>query len=80
MPRGRPRVPNPKRGRTREEYNRYMREYMRTYRAAGRYVKDIGTRQKPLKAPPQAVYADLTAEILGDPPIGRRALDHRMEC
>jgi len=58
---------------TKEKNRAYMREYMRRYRRGGRYVRAIGD-QRPI-VPPPASYADLTAAILGDPPIGRRAID-----
>jgi hypothetical protein len=63
--------------RTKEKNREYMREYMQQRRGrAKRTRKDVrhfGER-RPI-VPPPARYADLTAAILRDPPIGRRAID-----
>ncbi|MGY3366150.1 hypothetical protein ACVWZL_003275 [Bradyrhizobium sp. GM2.4] len=58
--------------RTKEQNREYMREYMRRRRGSKR-PSDVSER-RPI-VPPPARYADLTATILRDPPIGRRALD-----
>jgi hypothetical protein len=65
--------------RSKEQNREYMREYMQQRRGrAKRKRKDVrhfGER-RPI-VPPPARYADLTAQILRDPPIGRRAIDAR---
>jgi len=48
---------------------------MRRYRAAGRYVRGVGRRQAPLAKTSTVVHENLTAALMGDPPIGRRAID-----
>lgn len=63
---------------TPEKNRTYMREYMRRYRRRGRDVRNVGER-RPIVLPP-ASYADLAAAILGDPPIGRRAIDQLREA
>lgn len=59
--------------RTKEKNREYMREYMRLRRGSKRRARDVSER-RPI-VPPPARYADLTAAILKDPPIGRRAID-----
>lgn len=78
-----PRLRNPKKGRNAAEYNAYMRQYMRRYREGGRrlfkHEKPVAQQTAkaayiPSKNPPPC-FSDLTAVLMGDPPIGRRALD-----
>lgn len=75
-------IANPKKGRTRAEYNAYMAQYMRAYRqggGAGRVQHRMSaadalydpSRHGPL------VARDLTGVLMGDPPVGRSALDQR---
>jgi hypothetical protein len=59
--------------RTREQHRAYMREYMRRRRRGLPGLAD-DRKRRPV-VPPPAQYADLAAEIFGDPPIGRRAID-----
>jgi hypothetical protein len=66
--------------RDKAKWREYMREYMRRRRRLGLDVRDPGARQAPLqKTRAPAVFADLTAALMGDPPIGRRALDEKRE-
>lgn len=80
--RGRPRLENPKRGRTLEERRIYMREFMRKKRAGfvvSRYVavvdRTLATFDPRRDGVPE--YESLTAAIMGDPPKGRSALAQR---
>ena len=67
--------------RSRAENREYMRDYMRKRRKAARRRKyanafrAIATYDPLRDAPPR--HADLTALMMGDPPIGRRAIDQR---
>ena len=69
-----------------EQRREYMKKYMRERRAGTlvrkapspmpktwRIERAIASRQPPLTQP--LVYDSLTAQLLGDPPIGRRAID-----
>lgn len=79
----RPRVDNPVKGRDREGYNRYMREYMRRYRGGQRRLFEYEKPRAEIAAaaefdplrdgPPR--YRDPVAAMMGDPPVGRSALD-----
>lgn len=84
------RVENPKKGRTRAEYNAYMKAYMQDYRARQTIpdmrLKVNGGGMKPRRDNPifdpkrdgrHPEHQELTAVLMGDPPIGRRALDVR---
>lgn len=62
----------------REQINERRRDYMRNRRVRGCDVRDVGVRAPISPAP--ASYADLTAAMMGDPPIGRSALDARREA
>lgn len=82
---GRPRSANPVKGPVlggricdRKAYNRYMRDYMRTYKKPGeREGRDASAATyDPLRDGP-IVHTDACAQIMGDPPIGRRAIDKR---
>lgn len=85
-----PRVAHPKKGRTRAEYNAYMKAYMKDYRARhhGRdmRLKSNGGGHKPRHDNPifdpkrdgnLPEHHELTAVLMGDPPVGRRAIDVR---
>ena len=62
----------------REQYNERKRDYMREYMRHRHVVSlDVHDRRPILLAP--ANHADLTAALMGDPPIGRSALDARRE-
>ncbi|KGT75817.1 hypothetical protein MA20_32015 [Bradyrhizobium japonicum] len=62
--------------RTKEQNREYMREYMRERRRGIKRDAREANERRPI-VPPPARYADLTAAILKDPPIGRRAIDAR---
>ncbi len=67
---------------SREAYNDYMREYMRLYRArhgaiSQRESREPRNMQAPLPKGIAGSHRDLTGEVMGDPPIGRSALDLR---
>lgn len=64
--------------RTKDENREYMRDYMRSRRRP-RIDRFRSVERNPI-VPPPARYADLTAMVLRDPPIGRRALDARLEA
>jgi hypothetical protein len=51
----------------------YMRWYMKRYRKLGKGLREERAL-RPI-VPPPARYADLSAAVFGDPPIGRRAID-----
>lgn len=78
-----PRVLHPKKGRDAAGNRAYMREYMRRYREGSRRVfKHEYPRQEIVSdaiyiperdGPP--TWANLTSILMGDPPLGRRALD-----
>lgn len=68
--------------RSREENREYMRDYMRARRRAARArERNFARRGSALYDPARdgpLHYASLTAMVMGDPPIGRRAIDqHR---
>lgn len=81
------RVDTPKKGRTRAEYNAYMREYMREWYRNRRDGKTRSGHERPrsevaanaafdpLRDGPLPEPCTLTAALMGDPPIGRSALD-----
>lgn len=78
---GRPRS-NCSKWSSRDAYNDYMREYMRRYRGRHGAVsrqeyREPRNMQPPLPKGVVASYRDLTGEVMGDPPIGRSALDLR---
>lgn len=90
MAKGRPRLQDAAKGHDRESYNRYMKEYMREYRRRG--ASGVDNRLAQYRTEPQeyraaAIYDpardgpvehdSMTAVLMGDPPIGRRALDAR---
>lgn len=79
--------------RSREENREYMRDYMRerrlarkraeykseapgVHQAPGRFVSRVKAAYDPRRDPPLH-HADLTALVMGDPPIGRRAIDQQ---
>lgn len=62
---------------TREKDRVYMREYMR--RRRGSKTRREREDRRPFVLP-TPVYEDLTAAALGDPPIGRRAIDAAPGC
>jgi len=49
------------------------------YVHAGDFVKRTDAAYDPMRDPPLQ-HADLTAAVMGDPPIGRRAIDQRGEA
>jgi hypothetical protein len=67
--------------RSRAENREYMRDYMRERRRASQRRKyanafRVSATYDPLRDAPLR-HADLTALMMGDPPIGRRAIDQQ---
>ena len=71
------------RGRNRTKQKAYQRALYKSEAPGihnGDFVKRTGAAYDPLRDAPLR-HADLTALVMGDPPIGRRAIDaHRSEA
>lgn len=77
-----------RKGQEKADYNNYMREYMSRYRATGKVQRQVKSGDEdsrwraeaaydPKRDGPAPEYDSLTAVLMGDPPIGRRALDNK---
>lgn len=70
-------------GRTKEQHREHMRIYMRRYRLGAGINRSVDVRPDITKAAYDPKrdglreHSDLTAMLMGDPPIGQRALDWR---
>lgn len=66
-------------GRTPEQNRAYMRDYMRKRRMGAGHSGEVRPDVTKAAYDPQrdgpAQHSDLTAVLMGDPPIGRRAID-----